>query len=453
MKIKRSVLEKAIQAALFEDITHHMPDVAYGIYDRPGPKEDTDPNFKPTVNPSVPLKPTEMMSAQLVNEKPPIEDDDYAPTSVSDLRKAASALAALVPPDHVEQFYRKMQKLVDDAEIEDASDKTVRSQQVQAELDDEEEQEVDMKSESKRRSINMKQVTNAISRLAKVIKESGVGDDRSRLRSPYDPEYSRSKYYDEPEYEDFSDVEDESAQAAPTEDVDEQILKDLAREYGFGSNANSMRQALHRLFKLMNYLITKIGVQNIENMMGTVVPEFVNTAAEMGIIDAEDATDLMTNPKHVRELDSFRFYFNELYRPVYQKLRSAAEKSARARIEELGIPKAIQDTVFYQASGGTERKMSTIIRRLESARLSPEQKKNALETVKNNFLSIQKEISNIPSTLLDDIHSQVDRMGDKKKQEIVLKAFGHTAKWQEEESARSISASVPTKSVKSRRTR
>ena len=448
MKIKRSTLEKAIQAALFEDITYHMPDVAYGIYDRPGPKEETDPNFKPTVSPSVPLKPTELMSTQLTDERPPIEDDEYAPTSVSDLRKAASALAALVPPDHVEQFYRKLQKLIDETEIEDASDKTVRSQQVQSEIEDDEELEVVMKSESRIRSVDMKRVSKAIGRLAKVIKESGVGDDRSRLRSPYDPEYSRSKYYDEPEYEDFSDVEEETTQAAPSEDIDEQILKQLALEYGFGSDANAMRQALHRLFKLMNYLITKIGVSNIENMMGTVVPEFVNTAAEIGVIEPEDATDLMTNPRHVRELDSFRFYFNELYRPVYQKLRSAAEKSARARIESLGIPKAIQDTVFNQATGGAERKMSTIVRRLDAAKVTPEQKKKALTLVNDNFVSIQKELANIPATLLDDVHSEVDRMGDNKKQKIVLKAFGLTSQWQDQEAGRSAVKPTGRKSRK-----
>jgi hypothetical protein len=156
----------------------------------------------------------------------------------------------------------------------------------------------------------------------------------------------------------------------------------------------------------------------------------------------------MTNPRHVRELDSFRFYFNELYRPVYQKLRSAAEKSARARIESLGIPKAIQDTVFNQATGGAERKMSTIVRRLDAAKVTPEQKKKALTLVNDNFVSIQKELANIPATLLDDVHSEVDRMGDNKKQKIVLKAFGLTSQWQDQEAGRSAVKPAGRKSRK-----
>ncbi len=452
MKIKRSALEKAIRTALFEDITYHMPDVAYGIHDRPGPKEKTDPGFKPTVPPAVPLKPTEMMSSQLADEKPPIEDDNYRPTSVADLRHAAAAIAAMVPPDKVEEFYMDMQRILDAAQTEDASDKTVRSKQVQTEIEDTEDENdeeegkgVILRKESK--SAKLKRVAGAINRLAKVIKEGrwgdeplGAGDERTRLRSPLDPEYKRSKYYDEPEYEDVSDIEEEETSPAPIEDADENILKQLAQEYGYGGDANAMRQALHRLFKLMNYLITKIGVENVENMMGTVVPEFVNTSAEMGILDPEDATDFMTNPIHVKGLDSFRYYFNELYRPVYQKLQSGAEKSAREKIAALGIPKAIQDTVFNQATGGAARKMSTIIKRLDAARVPDKEKKAALETVNSNFANIQKELSKIPASLLSDVHNAVDKMGDKKKQEIVLKAWGLTKKWQDEEAAR---ASAP----------
>lgn len=451
MKIKRSDLEKAIRSALFEDITYHMPDVAYGIHDRPGPKEKTDPGFKPTVPPAVPLKPTEMMSSQLADEKPPIEDENYKPTSIADLRHAASAIAAMVPPDKVEEFYMQMQRILDDAQTEDNSEKTVRSKQVQSEIeDDENEMGVILRKESK--SVKMKRVAEAISRLAKVIKEGrwgdeplGAGDERTRLRSPLDPEYKRSKYYDEPEYEDVSDIEEEESAPAPIEDADENILKQLAQEYGYGGDANAMRQALHRLFKLMNYLITKIGVENVENMMGTVVPEFVNTSAEMGILDPEDATDFMTNPIHVKGLDSFRYYFNELYRPVYQKLQSGAEKSAREKIAALGIPKAIQDTVFNQATGGAARKMSTIIKRLDAARVPDKEKKAALETVNSNFANIQKELSKIPASLLSDVHNAVDKMGDKKKQEIVLKAWGLTKKWQEEEATRASAPAVPKK--------
>ena len=444
MKIKRSTLEKAIRTALFEDITYHMPDVAYGIHDRPGPKEKTDPGFKPTVPPAVPLKPTEMMSSQLADEKPPIEDDNYKPTSVSDLRHAASAIAAMVPPDKVEEFYMDMQRILDAAQTEDASDKTVRSKQVQSEIedtDDEEGEGVILRKESK--SVKLKRVAGAINRLAKVIKEGrwgdeplGAGDERTRLRSPLDPEYTRSKYYDEPAYEDVSDIDEEEPTAQPIEDADENILKQLAQEYGYGGDANAMRQALHRLFKLMNYLITKVGVQSIEDMMSLAVPEFVNTSAEMGILDPEDATDFMTNPVHVRGLDSFRFYFNQLYRPVYQKLQSGAEKAARQKIEALGIPKAIQDTVFNQATGGADRKMSTIIRRLEKARVSDKDKQKALETVRTNFVGIQKELAKIPATLMSDVHNAVDKMGDEKKQEMILKAWGLTKQWQEEETAR-----------------
>lgn len=455
MKLKQSVLEKAIQAALFEDITYHMPDVAYGIHDRPGPTGETDPDFKPTVPPAVPLKPSEMMSTQLADEKPPIEDENYKPTSVSDLRNAASAIAALVPPDKVENFYVKLQGLLDNVQNEESTDKTVRSQQVQSEIEDDgEESSVILRKESKmRKRADIRKITEAIAHLAKIIKEGswgdeplGSGEERTRLRSRFDPEYARNKYYDEDNFSDFSDVDEEEAesqQEQPVEDADENILKQLALQYGYGKDANSMRQALHRLFKMMNYLITKIGSKNIDNMMGTVVPEFVNTSADLGILDPEDATDFMTNPVHVKDLDSFRFYFNELYRPIYQKLQTGAEKAAREKIASLGIPKAIQDTVFNQATGGAERKMSTILKRLEKAGTSASEKQKALEAVRVNFADIQKQLSKIPDTLMRDVHDAVDKMGDKKKQEMVLKSWGLTKQWQEEEASRAAAPPSP----------
>ena len=95
--MKRKTLDKIVNDILFED-------VAYGIYDRPGLDSESDPEFEPTIEPDVPLKPTEMMASQLADERPPIEDEDYIPTSLSDLSNAASAIAQLVPNSQIEIF-------------------------------------------------------------------------------------------------------------------------------------------------------------------------------------------------------------------------------------------------------------------------------------------------------------------------------------------------------------
>ena len=116
--MKRTTLNKVIDSLLFEDI-------AYGIYDRPaytgsitpgGKGDDEDDEITvPSEVPLAPIKPTEMMSGQLAHEKPPVEDEEYKPTSVADLSRAAQAIAELVPGDQIEFFYQSLHKLLDDS--------------------------------------------------------------------------------------------------------------------------------------------------------------------------------------------------------------------------------------------------------------------------------------------------------------------------------------------------
>ncbi len=88
-------------------------DVAYGIYDRPGPditNEDL-PEFDPIV-------PKEQVSTQLSTDRPPVDDPDFVPTSQRSFELAMSTLASYVPEDQIDKFYRlvrdKVESMVDD---------------------------------------------------------------------------------------------------------------------------------------------------------------------------------------------------------------------------------------------------------------------------------------------------------------------------------------------------
>jgi len=61
-----------------------------------------------------PIKPVEMMSNQIASVRPPVEDDEYIPSTVSELSNAASVIAAEVPPSQVEYYYEKLHRLLDD---------------------------------------------------------------------------------------------------------------------------------------------------------------------------------------------------------------------------------------------------------------------------------------------------------------------------------------------------
>jgi hypothetical protein len=80
-------------------------DLALGTFDRPGPNSNND-NERAIV-------PKEMVATQLATERPPIEDDDYVPSSLSELSKAAAELAKLVPQEELQKFYLKLKELTD----------------------------------------------------------------------------------------------------------------------------------------------------------------------------------------------------------------------------------------------------------------------------------------------------------------------------------------------------
>lgn len=421
--MKKKTLNQVIDALLFEADVIGMPDAVYGIYDRPGPKNESDPEFKPTVQPEVPLKPTEMMSNQLSVERPPIEDGDYIPTSVSDLRKAASAIAGLVPPDQVEKFYRQALELLDKMEEEEMSKKVEKPVQVAAE------EETEVKSESvfARRRRGLQALIEALGDEDMYSTRTG-----ERLRSRYDPEYSKSRYHEDPYATEDESTSDENLEAVETETAtsdENKILDQLAKQFGY-KGASGIRQALHRLFELMKYLITKVGADRIENMMGTVVPEFVEIATDLGYFDKNDAVVLMTNPVHVRQLDSFRNYFASLYRPVYNRLRAEKEKDIRQQILDLGVPKSALDSVYYQLAGTSARKDSTIAKKLASS-MPPAKVKSTLDTITANFGKLKKQMDQIPDTLLDLTHKEIDSLGDKKKQKMVIEAFKEAGEFQE----------------------
>lgn len=403
--MKKSTLDRAIDALLFEADTIGMPDIVYGIFDRPGPSGEADPEFEPTVPPEVPLKPTEMMSSQLAVERPPIEDDDYAPTTVSDLRQAAAAIAGLVPPGQVEKFYRQSLELLDKMEEEEMSKNVAKPAQVAAE-------EEALKSEGRAR----------LEQLLEALRDDDPMSPRYGERVRGRHSRSLKGWQTSGVEEEVPFMDDEPAPTPPAEDED-RALERLAKEFGY-AGAPGLRQELQRLFTLMDYLVNKVGLQRVEDLMGTAVPEFIEHAVDLGLFDREDSVVLMSNPRLVRELDSFRFYFNGLYRPVYKKLLSDKEKQVRQEIVDLGVPKAAIDSVYNQVTGGAARKDATIAKKLP-----PEQAKEILARVSQNFDRLQQQMADLPDTLLDLTHDRVDALGDDKKRKMVLDAFNEAGEF------------------------
>ena len=89
-----------------------------GIYSQFSKKlvsaEDAD-EPEMTVGEDLPIDPGQQMATQLSVERPPIEDDDFVPSSVAELARSASAISEEVPANEVEWYYKQLHKLLDSA--------------------------------------------------------------------------------------------------------------------------------------------------------------------------------------------------------------------------------------------------------------------------------------------------------------------------------------------------
>ena len=339
MKIKKYILRRAVQMALFED-TGHAAGGGYGIYDRPGPVDSADEDFDPTVPEEIPLKPTEMMSTgQLAVERPPIEDEEFEPENIAQLSKSASAIAQLVPGDQVKFFYKELHKLLDTAtEKQNTPDAKGQLGDQESEAEKGDVEPVDPK-EKKAQKEEVKE--ESFRRMVREILLEMLGDDDKKEVDEFrDGGYS------------VTGPESPEPQAPAQEG---ETLEDLADQMGF-SGAPGARQYIDKILKKTEYFALHVKPEDMKSLRDFAVGEYIDLMAATEMIDPEDVVELQQSPGAVNELDSFRFFFVAAFMmPAYQKVSREARKRIKAHIAELGIPSKLEQSVMNQVTGGAKR--------------------------------------------------------------------------------------------------
>ena len=62
-----------------------------------------------------PIEPIEMMSTQLAEAEPPVDDPDFIPATIDELSRSAYVISREVPSTQIEYFYRKLHELLDNS--------------------------------------------------------------------------------------------------------------------------------------------------------------------------------------------------------------------------------------------------------------------------------------------------------------------------------------------------
>jgi len=246
-------------------------------------------NKETTISSELPLEPSDMMAAQLANDRPPVEDDTFIPTNSNELSRAASILAGLVPADNIDKFYNDLKGLVD-SEVDDETDAMPigASEKMPTDFDE-------------------------------GVPRPGTGPQlEAILREVYG---------------------------------DPASLDDLASIMG-KSGPSGARQEIERIMTRARYWAENATMQDLETLKTVAVGTFVDGLFSNGFIDEDEVVELQQSPVAVKELPSFQFFFvNSMILPAYKKIRKMASDSAYNVIDSLGLPSRSKQSYINMIMG------------------------------------------------------------------------------------------------------
>jgi len=314
-------------------------DVAYGIYDRPGPGDD-DIFFEPIV-------PTEQVATQLAVNRPPIEDPDYSPTSKRDLTAAMLAIAEMIPQEEISKFYKTVhqhaEKIIDD--------ELLKSNNIMG----------DDMTESK---------------IHKLIREAL---DEDELQRQFDEEFG----------EVTPDEGTEEIQVQP----DTHSLADVAQATGF-SGPSGAKNFISRLLSRISRFANLPG-EEIDAMIEFAAGEYIDLLEQSELIDAEDAALMLNNKTMVADLPSFKFFiYNALVQPAVKQLEGTGKKKVEPFLNKLKVSDRTKDSIMHQLLGQVPRNDELIKSRIlddqESGKISQEEALDAIDKLSASFEALKK---------------------------------------------------------------
>ena len=100
-------------------------------YNRTGSEYMSHPlEQETTMPPNLPVNAAEQMATQLTGDRPPVEDEDYTPSNLTELSRAAHELAKQVPDAQIKFFYEELKRLIE--QVIDKNDKAEEKVQVES---------------------------------------------------------------------------------------------------------------------------------------------------------------------------------------------------------------------------------------------------------------------------------------------------------------------------------
>jgi hypothetical protein len=307
-------LRQLAEAVLFEvdeaDAGPQPGYVNYGLHDRPAVSD-------PAIEQPITVDP--LASSESLLNLPPVDDPEYSPTSVAELKLALYALAQDVPGDRVQALFRAVRKKVDE-----------------------------------------------LSTGVKLSEARGGG------------------YFGDDDEGDLDDYEKGAAvQFVPGDE--EMSYDELAQKMGFKSGS-AARNIEVRTMSKMKYILDNIKMQEYDILQDDAVESFALGMRDLGIIDENDVAELLSSAESVKELPSFRYYFNNAYvMPAYKELNDAAAERVSDSLDRLSITPDMKEfllpTIMNQITGEAKVNHNAILRKLQMGNPSKTNPVDAMDPV------------------------------------------------------------------------
>mgnify|MGYP003138576541 FL=1 len=369
-------------------------------------------NPETTVGEELPLAPSSVMSAQLADELPPVDDPDYKPKTASDFGLAMHAIVNDLPEEQMEKLYRSIRRTAEkmlgriNEQAGDDYYMGLTDEELFDGMTDEEKEE--------------------LQDLADRMRASG-----EKVPASWDTILTS----DDPinKIKGSSDEKPPGEIVAPVEVTkDGMTLEDLADVMGIG--VSGARQSIEKLIRRTGTLERILSPKDLKSLEIFATIQFIKGLTPF--VDEDDIDELKLNRDITRGLDSYRFFFvNSFILPVYNKLYRTASKDIEARLVRSGFPKRSALTIkniMFGESMMTPEKLRNKIQKDIAAEDSSADVDTLIDRLKGFYPTLKSIASLDGADVAGMARDRWDKLSDKRKSQEVEKALDATQAFQDE---------------------
>ena len=366
MKKRQHTLDRLVESVIFENALHE--DVPGGIF-TPGTgaghnsavgnatmaQRAISSTPDETTGDELPLAASAEANVQLTTKLPPIDDEEYTPTSEGEFGLAVQALVTGMDSNELQKLYRAIRKNLGEkmaegimAEAPKKSNKPAPSSYWEDMTD--EELYADMTPEEI--EAEKKEFEATSSKMGKSEPHVSWAD----IGTKKDPIHKiRGKY----------DADDEFDSVTEPIEVthDGMNFDDMAKELGLAGPSGA-KQAVGRIVRRLETIQRLLTPDEITGLHTYATIQFIKGITPL--VDEEDVDELKLNRDIARGLDSYKFFFvNSFITPIYNKIYRDAKKDIQKKLIDSGFPKLSATTVAHILFGETQTTPEKLRRKLE----------------------------------------------------------------------------------------